>query len=1019
PDYLDRIRLAVDEGERLGLTTWIYDEMNWPSGTADFRVVRERPDLSQRYLECLSFPIRGPWFACLTGGDSRYIDFERSTPVAAFALSESGQVVDLTPNLSFENVIPWEVPPGNWRLMYMVEKRADYYIDALNPEATAEFLRLGYEPYAANVRDKMPSPMVGFYTDEPAMHYYVTGNDNPIVPWTKDMFRRFYEHNGYNLRQRLPDLFFDVGADSPRVRHDFYTTLTEFYANAYYRQIHDWCREHNVLFTGHLLYEEWLRQMVRVEGNPFKHYPNLDVTGVDHLYPIIGDRNRPAEHVAMKLASSAAHQNGSPRLLCESFGGIFMDATMQRMKWLTDWQFVLGVNLLNPHGFHYTLEGPRKRDWPPSMFYQYPWWHFYGEFSNYVARLSHLLSGGRHVAKVALLWPINTIFGTYTPQQRTPLANRTEFDFNVLTDLLMRLHHDFDYLDEDTFAEADIEDGTIRVRDEAHELLILPPMTHLKLSTVEALERFVAAGGRVLGTIFLPATAFGERTLVDVSDRIRALFGVDPTVTQQEYATLTGIESVSLDHAGGGKTAFLRSNALNRQLPRRLQSSPGVPEGPHFLIEEEDGESRYWYAPPNGELQDLTVELKAERAEVARALDQAINGLVQPDVVIDNPDVFCLHRVKDGRDLYFLVNSTRKPQTAEIALAGHVQPWLWDPSTAETRPLALAPPAVGVTRFSLDLPPVGSAFITTEPAAAHIAETVVSSSSIEPILLDGEWEFIAEDANALVIRNWLADSELPGTRADAYTAPDLDTSTWLPVTMGAWAYQLPAEPERPYPIDVWYRIGFEATYLPPHLDLIIDGFAGSNWSVHVNGQSVTANPVRSKIDSQMKALDITPHLREGANVIAVRLTVTKPTDGLLDLVKLTGDFALDEQHRIAAPISAARPASWTAQGYPYFSGRGLYRHRFTLPEAFVGQRLHLAPELIDDAVEIIVNSRSVGVRLWPPYGIDVTDYLRPGENVLELRVANTLINLLEAVERPSGLSGSPRLVPYQRVPFGP
>ena len=85
--------------------------------TANWRVVEERPDLTQRYLECLSFPVRGPWFAYLTGGDSRYIDFERSTPVAAFGLGEDGRVIDLTPYLSFENVIPWEVPPGNWRLV--------------------------------------------------------------------------------------------------------------------------------------------------------------------------------------------------------------------------------------------------------------------------------------------------------------------------------------------------------------------------------------------------------------------------------------------------------------------------------------------------------------------------------------------------------------------------------------------------------------------------------------------------------------------------------------------------------------------------------------------------------------------------------------------------------------------------------------------------------------------------------------------------------------------------------------
>src|SRR3954468_6424843 len=146
--YLERIRLAVEEAERLGLTTWIYDEMNWPSGTADKRVLDARPDLAQRYLECVTFTIRGPWFMCLTGEDSRYVNFERSTPVAAFAISEQGELVDLTRNLSFQKVVPWEVPPGEWQLAYVVEKRAEYYIDAIDPEATAEFLRLGYEPYS-------------------------------------------------------------------------------------------------------------------------------------------------------------------------------------------------------------------------------------------------------------------------------------------------------------------------------------------------------------------------------------------------------------------------------------------------------------------------------------------------------------------------------------------------------------------------------------------------------------------------------------------------------------------------------------------------------------------------------------------------------------------------------------------------------------------------------------------------------------------------------------------------------
>src|SRR5919109_877947 len=269
--YLDRIHFAVEEAEKLGLRTWIYDEMNWPSGTADKRVLKARPDLAQRYIECINMTVRGPWFTYLTGADSRYLDFEKSTPVAAFAvrMDGPGEVIDLTPNLSFRDVIPWEAPAGKWRLMYIVEKVADYYIDALNPESTAEFLKLGYDPYASVVDGKMSSQMLGFYTDEPAMHYYLSGGDTPIVPWTKDMFRRFQARNGYNLRPRLPDLFFDIRPDSARVRYDFYNTLTDFYSDAYYKQIHEWCQKHNVLFTGHLLYEEWLRRLVRVEGNLF------------------------------------------------------------------------------------------------------------------------------------------------------------------------------------------------------------------------------------------------------------------------------------------------------------------------------------------------------------------------------------------------------------------------------------------------------------------------------------------------------------------------------------------------------------------------------------------------------------------------------------------------------------------------------------------------------------------------------------------------------------------------------
>src|SRR5918995_6955867 len=649
-EYLDRIRLAVDEANRLGLTAWIYDEMKWPSGTADKRVLKERPDLAQRYIECLSFEIRGPWFMCLTGEDSRYLDFERSTPIAAFAIGEDDRVIDLTRNLSFEKVVPWEVPPGLWRLCYVVEKRADYYIDALDPESTATFLRLGYDPYARAIGDPLPDRLVGFYSDEPAMHYFLSAADQPIVPWTKDMFGRFRERNGYDLRPRLVDLFFDMRTDAARTRHDFYDTLTDFYSSAYYAQIRDWCREHGVVFTAHLLYEEWLRRMIRVEGNLFRHYRNMDVVAVDHLYPVIGTREAPDQHVAMKVASSAAHQVGSERLICESFGGIFMDATMQRMKWIADWEYVLGVNVLNPHGFHYTLEGARKRDWPPSMFYQYPWWRHYGEFSAYMSRLSETLTGGRHVAKVAMIWPINAMFAEFLPQGPTEASDAIESGMNTLTDLLLRLHHDFDYLDEDVLAGATVEDGRLRVGEEEYELVLVPPMTHIKLATVEALERFAGGGGKTLGVALRPDRGLSPDGLVDVADRLRSLFERD----------------------GGG---FVEGDAV-----------------------------------------ELAADARAGGRRLRDALDGAIGALIEPDLVVENDELFSLHRRKDDRDLYFVTNPTSEEQRARVSLPGDVQPILLDPTDGLERPVGPVSSEDGRTSFDLTFPPVGSTFVVAGAA---------------------------------------------------------------------------------------------------------------------------------------------------------------------------------------------------------------------------------------------------------------------------------------------------------------
>lgn len=966
--YLQRIRFGVEEANRLGLASWIYDEMNWPSGTADKRVLKERPDLAQRYLECVSFSVRGPWFMCLTGEDSRYMDFERSTPVAVFAVGEDGAIVDLTSNLSFDKVVPWEVPPGLWSLHYIVEKRADYYIDALDPESTATFLRLGYDPYlkalgsngSAGDGKANGRALEGFYSDEPAMHYFLTAVDNAIVPWTKNMFRRFEERNGYNLRPRLLDLFFNVHPDAARTRYDFYNTTTAFYSDAYYRQIHEWCRKHHLTFTAHLLFEEWLRQMVRVEGNAFRHYEHMDVVAVDHLYPIIGTRENPAEHVAMKLASSAAHHFGSERVICESFGGIFMDATMQRMKWIADWEYVLGVTVINPHGFHYTFEGARKRDWPPSMFYQYPWWRYYQEFSNYNSRVSEMLTGGAHVAKIAVVWPINSIFATYKPQERTPENTATEAGLNLLTDLLLRLHHDFDYIDEEVLADANVENGTLCVADEAYELVLLPPMDFIREDTIDKLEEFVAGGGRALSVLTVPNRAFDGKGSIDITERAGALFG--------------------------------RSDG---------DSSDGVRGRAGFIA---------------GPLEVLSLGPGEVRDRFAADLDDVIRSLIEPDLTVSNPEVFALHRRKDEGDIYFLVNTTFEPQDVTMTLPGATSAVLWDPTTGERGPRSIPRQGEGATTVELSLEPVGSTFVVTGSAAlgSDSSGNDVSDTrgAVAETVLAGPWTFEAEDDNALVIKNWKA-TRATSSDPDAYAGPDVDDDAWQPVIGGAWSYQLPGEPDGEWPMAVWYRAGFEVRDVPERFVLLIDGFAGTDREVWLNGRRSSGDTTRSRMDSQMKELDLSELVLAGHNVLAIRVMLPGTTSGVLDHIKLMGSFALagDEHngYTITAPSNAIEPRSWTEQGYPFLSGCGVYRTTFDLPSDGSEPRASLEIPMQDDVVEVIVNGERAGVRLWHPYVVDVGRWVHPGRNELALRLANTPANLLNGVPRPSGLAGAPRL----------
>ena len=1007
-DWFDRVKFVVAEAKEIGIDIWVYDEMNWPSGTAEKQVLKKYPHLCQKYLEVVVLPVDGPLFTFLEASDSRYVNTGKSKPIAAFACSaeefEYGikNIIDLTPNLSFEVVIPWEAPAGNWKLLYFLEKEADYYIDPLDPESTRRFIEITHQGYKKAVGRDFGKIVPGFYTDEPAMYYYQVGVDNYAIPWTGKMFKIFRERRGYDLKPFLAALYFNMGAKTSQIRYDFWRTLTEQYSESYYHQIREWCEKNGVIFTGHLLFEEWLRMHARCEGNIFKHLKHFHLIGVDHLYPRIGSEDNPTEHVSLKIASSAAHHYGSARLLCESMGGTYWDCTLERMKWMANWEYVLGVNLFNNHGYHYSIEGERKRDWPPSQFYHHSWWKYYAHFTDYMARLSHILSGGRHVAKVLILYPINSIWANYAPQQRTEIGNVIEADFSYLCDTLLRLHYDFDYVDEDDLNKARIEKSLIKIRDEEYSLLILPPITHMKRRTFESIKKFVKLGGKVIADTILPIE-FLETTRSDARKEIGSLFGIDPQKMLNNFLT---------------EKKFVVSRMNQRGVVFVIQGG-----GLHQVRKKEN-------------------------------LRKLLNSCVNPDVIIDHEDVFYLHRQKDGYDIYFLVNLKQEDLgMVNISFEKVARPEWWDPVSGEIKPLPVYQIQGG--RLSISLPFHSSEsqliILKGEAEAVHVSESnlIVESfggnsllgypqnkartvfakiktakgninleagvrRDLAPLKLGKKFSFDIESDNALCLSSWkmcLADDKVSESN---FYKPDLNDSRWLKVTAGAWEMQLPQERDREvYPVTLFYRAYFMIADMPRDLKFLVDGFSGSRYQLFINGKAINSVGRRSQLDAEIKEIDIRRQCRVGKNLIAVKLTVTKRTDGILDLLKIIGPFAL---RRTAAGLAIVRKpkeitiGDWTLQGFPFYSGTGNYRTEFFVPMQYKKGKLLLSFDCGEDIAEIQINDHSTHILPWHPYSLDVSDEVKPGKNQLSIKVTNSSINLLEAVSKKSGIFSEPQII---------
>ena len=78
----------------------------------------------------------------------------------------------------------------------------------------------------------------------------------------------------------------------------------------------------------------------------------------------------------------------------------------------------------------------------------------------------------------------------------------------------------------------------------------------------------------------------------------------------------------------------------------------------------------------------------------------------------------------------------------------------------------------------------------------------------------------------------------------------------------------------------------------------------------------------------------------------------------------------------------------------YFSGVGTYSKTFTMPAFQPGRHYTLDLGDVRELADVTLNGKPLGIVWTTPYKLDITKALKPGENVLKVKVANLWVNRL-------------------------
>ncbi|SDY03441.1 alpha-L-rhamnosidase [Evansella caseinilytica] len=488
--FMELVYAAVKEASALGMTVILYDEGMYPSGAANGQVVKENRKYASRGLKMVEYP-------CHPSGMEITVQLSADEELVSVQAVEKRTDSSIHPDstrvlVNNENKLVFTPPTEQtWSLLLFIETytkgtiRGIHYgeddgeaqappaADLLNPAAVNTYIRLTHEKYFAALKAFFGKTIIAMFTDEPDL---AGRNSLPdLMPWTGD-FLTYYKR-AENKETWLPALWFDAGKDTAEIRRRYRKTVKRKLGESYYKPISTWCEQRHIALAGH-----------PADSDDIGLLEYFQLPGQDIVWRWVGPEEGKAlagrHSTAAKCSADAARHRGRRRNLNEVLGVCGKESNWalhpSDMKWYFDWLFVRGVNLIVPHAFYYSVSGKRSRERPPDVGPNNSWWPYYRHFSQYIKRMSWLMTDCVNLTVIAVLCETDQL-----PWKTVKPFYENQIEFNYLEQALLS-------------GRARIAGDVIQIAGQVYNIVVIEDTVHLEERTIKKLTDFMLAGGTVI-----------------------------------------------------------------------------------------------------------------------------------------------------------------------------------------------------------------------------------------------------------------------------------------------------------------------------------------------------------------------------------------------------------------------------------------------------------------------------------------------------------------------------------------